>query len=113
MTADIDVLKEGIEGLIRAGYYKNREALMDEAFRTMIEVKPFIRLEMAVELYKSEKISMSRAAEIAGISIEGFKSFLESRGIKSQFPFEYASPTFLRFIIEINSSRVLLYQTNL
>ena len=82
MTADLDVLKEGIEGLIRAGYYKNREALMDEAFRTMIEVKPFIRLEMAVELYKSEKISMSRAAEIAGISIEGFKSFLESRGIK-------------------------------
>jgi hypothetical protein len=48
MTADIDVLKEGIEGLIRAGYYKNREALMDEAFRTMIEVKPFIRLEMAL-----------------------------------------------------------------
>jgi len=82
MTVDIDVLKEGIEGLIRAGYYKNREALLEEAFRTMIEVKPSVRLEMAAELYKSEKISMSRAAEIAGISIEGFKSFLESKGTK-------------------------------
>lgn len=82
MAADIDVLKEGMEGLIRAGYYRNREALLEEAFRTMIEVKPSIRSEMAVELYKSEKVSMSKAAEIAGTSIEGFKSLLESKGIK-------------------------------
>ena len=82
MAADIDVLKEGIDGLIRAGYYRNREALLEEAFRTMIEVKPSIRLEMAVVLYKSEKVSMSRAAEIAGTSIEGFKNFLESKGIR-------------------------------
>jgi predicted HTH domain antitoxin len=82
MTADIDILKEGIEGLIRAGYYENREALLEEAFRTMIEVKPSIRLEMAAELYKSEKVSLSRAAEIAGISMEGFRVFLELKGIK-------------------------------
>lgn len=82
MAADIDVLKEGIDGLIRAGYYRNREALLEEAFRTMIEVKPSVRLEMAMELYRSEKVSMSRAAEIAGISIEGFKNFLESKGLK-------------------------------
>jgi len=48
----------------------------------MIEVKPSASLEMAIELYKSEQVSMSRAAEIAGMSIEGFKSLLESRGIK-------------------------------
>jgi predicted HTH domain antitoxin len=82
MAADIDVLKEGIEGLIRAGYYRNREALLEEAFRTLIEVKPSVKLEMAAELYKSEKVSMSRAAEIAGISMEGFKNLLELRGIK-------------------------------
>ncbi len=38
--------------------------------------------EMAVELYTSEKISLSRAAEIAGLSIEGFKDLLELKGIK-------------------------------
>ena len=52
MAADIDVLKEGIEGLIRSGYYRNREALLEEAFRTLIEVKPSVKLEMAVELYR-------------------------------------------------------------
>ena len=82
MAADIDVLKEGIEGLIRSGYYRNREALLEEAFRTLIEVKPSVKLEMAVELYRSEKVSLSRAAEIAGISMEGFKDLLELKGIK-------------------------------
>ena len=82
MAADIDVLKEGIEGLIRSGYYRNREALLEEAFRTLIEVKPSVKLEIAVELYRSEKVSLSRAAEIAGISMEGFKDLLELKGIK-------------------------------
>jgi predicted HTH domain antitoxin len=82
MTVDIDVLREGMEGLIRAGYYRNREALLEDAFRTMIEVKPSVKMDMAVELYKSEKVSLSRAAEIAGTSLEGFKAFLELKGIK-------------------------------
>jgi len=86
MTSDIDVLKEGIEGLIRAGYYRSREALLEDAFRTMIEVKPSVKMEMAAELYKSEKVSLSRAAEIAGTSIEGFKCFLEYKGIKRTVP---------------------------
>ncbi len=37
---------------------------------------------IAVELYKSEKVSLSRAVEIAGLSIEGFKDLLEIKGIK-------------------------------
>jgi len=37
---------------------------------------------MAAELYKSEKVSLTRAAEIAGTSLEGFKGFLEIKGIK-------------------------------
>jgi hypothetical protein len=82
MTSDVDVIKEGIEGMIRAGYYRDREALLYEAFRTMIEVNPSLRSEVAVELYKSGKISLGRAAEIAGVSAEGFKNLLEMRGIK-------------------------------
>ncbi len=75
--------------MIRAGYYKNREVLLEDAFRTMLEVKPQLKLEIAVELYKSEKISLSRAAEIAGVSLEEFKDLLEIKGIKR----EIAAPT--------------------
>ena len=79
---DIDVMKDGMNSLIRAGYYKNRDNLLDDAFRTMLEVRPALKTEMAVELYKVEKVSLSRAAEIAGMSIEGFKNILEGRGMK-------------------------------
>lgn len=82
MLMDVDVIKEGINSLIRAGYYESREKLFDDAFRTMLEVRPALRTEMAIELYKGEKISLSRAAEIAGMSTESFKNILEQRGIK-------------------------------
>ena len=48
----------------------------------MLEVKPSLKQEMAVELYKSEKVSLSRAAEISGTSLEGFKDLLELKGIR-------------------------------
>ena len=79
---DVDVIKEGINSLIRAGYYEDKEKVLDDAFRTMLEVRPALKVEMAVELYKEEKISLSRAAEIAGMSTEGFKNILEQRGLK-------------------------------
>lgn len=82
MTSETDILKEGIEGLIRSGHYKSREEMLEEAFRIMLEVKPSIKQEMAVELYKSEKVSLSRAAEIAGLSIEGFKELLDLKGFE-------------------------------
>ena len=82
MLMDVDVIKEGINSLIRAGYYEDKEKVLDDAFRTMLEVRPALKVGMAVELYKEEKISLSRAAEIAGMSTEGFKNILEQRGIK-------------------------------
>jgi predicted HTH domain antitoxin len=82
MLMDVDVINEGINSLIRAGYYESRDKLLDDAFRTMLEVRPTLKTEMAIELYKTEKISLSRAAEISETSMEGFKNILELRGIK-------------------------------
>ena len=82
MSMDVDVIKEGINSLIRAGYYKDKDKVLDDAFRTMLEVRPALKIEIAVELYKEGRISLSRAAEIAGMSAEGFKNILEQRGIK-------------------------------
>ena len=47
----------------------------------MYEVLPSCRIEVAVEMYKSHEISLSRAAEIAGVCIEGFKEILAIKGI--------------------------------
>lgn len=78
------VVKEGIDSLIHSGYFENKEKLIDEAFKTLMEVKPEIRREVAVELYKEGKVSLGKAAEITGVSQEGFKNILKSRGIKRE-----------------------------
>jgi len=77
-----NILKEGINSLIRAGYYKDRETLLEDAFRTLLEVRPGIKIDMAIEMYRNERVSLARAAEIAGLGQEGFKNVIAQRGIK-------------------------------
>jgi predicted HTH domain antitoxin len=37
---------------------------------------------MAIEMYRHERVSLARAAEIAGLCQEGFKNVIAQRGIK-------------------------------
>ena len=48
MSMDVDVIKEGINSLIRAGYYKDKEKVLDDAFRTMLEVRPALKMGSAL-----------------------------------------------------------------
>jgi antitoxin HicB len=45
------------------------------------EVLPSGRIDAVVEMYKSHEISLSRAAEIAGVCFEEFKEILAIKGI--------------------------------
>jgi predicted HTH domain antitoxin len=40
-----------------------------------------LQIEVAVEMYNSHEMSLSRAVEIAGVCIEGFKELLAIKGI--------------------------------
>ncbi len=44
-------------------------------------VKKDNKLESAIELYKQDKITVSRAAEIAGMDYETMKSILKEEGV--------------------------------
>ena len=50
-----NIMKDGINSLIRAGYYKDRETLLEDAFRTLLEVRPGIKIDMAIEMYRNQK----------------------------------------------------------
>jgi predicted HTH domain antitoxin len=63
-------------------YYKSRDALIEDAFRALLNLKPGLKVEMGIELYLSGEISFSKAAEIAGMDIESFKDMLKARGLK-------------------------------
>lgn len=63
-------------------HYKTRSILIEDAFRALLNLKPWLKVELSIELYLMGDISLSRAAEIAGMDIESFKETLKARGFK-------------------------------
>lgn len=71
-----------LAAIVRAGLFENREHALHEAITTWLAVKPNIRLEAAIELFKEGEVTLVRAAEIAGLNRWIFQDILEQRNIK-------------------------------
>ena len=71
-----------IESLLRTGVYKDKETLFHDAIKAFFITKPNLRYEIAIDRYRNKEISLWKAAETAGLTIEEFKELLSSRGIK-------------------------------
>jgi len=82
------VVEMEIDALVDSGYYSSKSDVAKDAFRTLFETKTNLRIASAVELYRSGKISLGRAAEIASVTIEEFKNILESWGISVEMDTE-------------------------
>ena len=74
--------EDEIEALIRAGYYSNKSEVVRDALRSFFQTKEQMRMAAAVELYKAGKTTLSKAAEIAILSLEEFTTIIIDRGIK-------------------------------
>lgn len=73
---------EKVEGLIEEGRFTSKSDVFRSSFRFMLEEKPEYKIDVAVYLYRTGKISIGRAVEIAGVSREEFNDILERRGVK-------------------------------
>lgn len=80
-------IEENIELLRRSGRFNSEEEFLEEAFRALLDKRPELRIELAVERYKTDDVSLNRAAEIAGHSPEEFKELLRERGISRDIGF--------------------------
>ena len=60
----------------------SRKEVLSDAIRALLESKPSLKIEIAIDLYRRGKVNLWRASEIAGMSLEEFKEVLASRGIK-------------------------------
>ncbi len=78
---NIDMIEMQIDALVKAGYYHSISDITKSAFRVLLESKSDLKVASAVELYKMGKISLSRGAEIAGVSLEEFKEVLADKGV--------------------------------
>ncbi len=73
---------EEIEALLGMNIYSSREEVIKDALRALMESKPQLKIEVALYFYKNGDISLWKASEIAGMTLEEFKEILSSRGIK-------------------------------
>lgn len=72
---------EDVELLRRSGAYESEAAVIEDAFRTLLRTKPALRTELAVEKYRTGRVSINRAAELAGCSAIEFRELLADRGV--------------------------------
>ncbi|MHC1575704.1 MAG: UPF0175 family protein [Candidatus Methanogasteraceae archaeon] len=71
-----------IEYLLKIGAYHTEGEVLKDALRQLPLSRPKHRIGIAVKLYTDDKISLGKAAELAGISFDGMKEVLMQRGIK-------------------------------
>lgn len=75
---DVD---ENIELLRKSGRFDTEEEFLEEALRALLEKRPELRTELAIEQFKTGEVSINRAADLAGYSSEEFKELLRDRGV--------------------------------
>lgn len=80
-------LSDDLDTLVTLGGYESRDAVLDDALRELLRRRPELRVELAVEKYRTDRVSLNRAAELAGLSAEEFKSELADRGITREAGF--------------------------
>ena len=68
--------------LVSAELYKDEQAVVQDAMRALLSERPHLRLELAIHRYRSEDISLAKAAALAGVSWERMREILLSRGIQ-------------------------------
>jgi len=70
-----------VESLVRTGLYKNRDEVISDAIRNLLLNNKPLRLELAINLFRSDEVSLGRAAEIAGMDRWRFQDILFERQI--------------------------------
>ena len=80
------LIEKEISILLEKGYYKNKEELMDDACRALLRSRPHLKIDVATTLYERAEISLTKAAEIAGVCIEDFKEILKDKGLSMNVP---------------------------
>ena len=81
--------EDQIKRLMDAGFYSSVAEAVRDAIRHIL--KEFDQKELAVSLYRQEKVSLAKAAKIAGVSVGKMKEILIGRGINPSLGVENAA----------------------
>jgi len=80
--------KTKLQTIINVGTWQTEEEVLSEALDALLSSRPELRWDVAMELYLQDKVTLSRAAEIAGMNLWQFRDHLRARGIEILVPEE-------------------------
>ncbi|MCS3672835.1 putative HTH domain antitoxin [Salinibacter ruber] len=82
------MITTGIEPqeLVDLGFYDDEQHVIEEGIRHILRKNPEYKIEIAVERYEDETVSLEKAADIAGVSVEEMKETLRLRGVALKGP---------------------------
>lgn len=75
IAKELDVITE-------LGIYKDKDAFILDAINTLLSSHVELRILIACKLYENEDVSLGKATEIVGTSIEDMKNILSEHGIQ-------------------------------
>ncbi|MBN2092135.1 UPF0175 family protein [candidate division KSB1 bacterium] len=83
-----------IEDFVDAGLFNNKEEVIRHALRSLTQAHPEYRIRLAIYRYQHKNISVGKAAEVAGVSLEQMKELLIQQGIRPRLGLESVADAF-------------------
>ena len=74
-------LERKVKALVSGGYYSSKLDVIKDAVKNLFRENSELNINAAIELYRKGEVSLSKAAEIAGVTTIEFKEILAKRGI--------------------------------
>ena len=71
-----------IQDLVEAHLYEDEEAVIQDALRHLLRARTDLRVQVAIHRYKTEDISLAKAANLAGVSWAHMKDILVEHGVQ-------------------------------
>lgn len=71
-----------VQTLVDAHLYPSADAAVEDALRALLRDKPQLRIELAIHRYRTEDLSLARAAHLAGVSFERMRELLVERSLQ-------------------------------
>ena len=75
----VDIARK-VKALVDAGYYASEAEVIKNALMSLFREHTELNVTVALELYKKDEVTLSKAAEIAGMTTIEFKEILAKRG---------------------------------
>jgi len=72
--------------LVDLALYKDEQEVIEEGIRQILRSHPEYKIEIAIKRYKEEAVSLGKAADLAGISLEETKEVFKTRGVALKGP---------------------------